>query len=55
MSTSKSRVVLELTEEEELQLFRLAHEKDISLNQFVEELLEAEIEKYIGRSQLELF
>lgn len=55
MSTSKSNLTLELTEEEELQLFRLAHQKDITLNQLIEELLEAEIEKHLGKDQLELF
>ena len=55
MSTSKSNLVLELTEEEELQLFRLAHKKDITLNQLIEEILEAEIEKIEGKKQHELF
>jgi len=55
MSTNKSNLVLDLTEEEELQLYRFAHEKDITLNQLMEEILEAAIEKYKGRDQLELF
>ena len=55
MSTSKSNLTLDLTQEEELQLFRLAHEKDITLNQLIEEILEAEIEKIEGKKQYELF
>lgn len=55
MSTNKSNLVLDLTEEEELQLYRLAHEKDITLNQLMEQILHAAIEEYKGRDQLELF
>jgi len=55
MSTNKSNLTLDLTEEEELQLFRLAHEKDITLNQLIEQILEAAIEKIEGKKQSELF
>lgn len=54
MSKNKSELILNLTAEEELKLFRLAHQKDITLNQLIEEILEYEIEKIQGKKQLEL-
>lgn len=42
---SRVSVPLNLSEEEEIRLMRLAHEKDMSLNQLVEEILRAEIDK----------
>jgi len=55
MSTSKSDVVLNLTEEEELLLFREAHKRDITLNRLVEIILEEQINIVEEKKQLSLF
>jgi replication initiation and membrane attachment protein DnaB len=53
MSTSKSNLTLDLTEEEELTLYRMAHEKGITADQMVEEIL-SQIIKEKGNPQMEL-
>lgn len=55
MSTNKSDLVLDLTDEEELLLMREAHKRDITLNQLVEQILEEQINNILGSKQLNLF
>lgn len=55
MNNNRVEVPIELSEEEELILFRAAHEKDITLNQYVEQILLELINEKIGKKQLNLF
>lgn len=48
MSDDKEDVVLEFTDEELLRYMKMAHELDITFNEFVERALLAAIEKYQG-------
>ena len=46
MSDRKEEVVLELTDQELLTYMRMAHELDITFNEFVERALQAMIDRY---------
>lgn len=46
MTNNREEVVLEVTDEELLCYMKMAHEMDITFNEFVELALKAAIEKY---------
>lgn len=46
MSDKKEEVILDFTDEELLRYMIMAHEMDITFNEFVERALRAAIEKY---------
>jgi len=52
MSTKLAEVVLDLSEEEELLLYRTAHKQNITVNQLVEIILLRAIEDIEGKRQL---
>lgn len=52
MSTKLAEVVLDLSEEEELLLYRTAHKQNITVNQLVEIILLRAIEDIEGKKQL---
>jgi len=52
MSTKLAELVLDLSEEEELLLYRTAHKQNITVNQLVEIILLKAIEDIEGKKQL---